>query len=114
MFKPLSEAETGQYIEHRLKIAGANGQIFKPDAIHEIYRIAQGYPRAINILCDHALLTGYASGVPTIDSTIVTECENELNIEVRKIYSFPNDAHGTPQVQPAPQNPSSRPHLNLK
>jgi general secretion pathway protein A len=79
--QPLSETETGQYIEHRLSVAGAQQQIFNPDAIREIYRISQGFPRAINILCDHALLTGYASGLTTIDSAIVTECENELNIE---------------------------------
>jgi general secretion pathway protein A len=100
--QPLSEAETGQYIEHRLKIAGANGQIFKPDAIHEIHRIAQGYPRAINILCDHALLTGYASGVPTIDSTIVTECENELNIEVENFSPQPERTE-LPKITLAPK-----------
>ena len=79
--QPLTEAETGQYIAHRLKIAGAEQKIFKPDAISEIYRISQGFPRAINILCDHALLTGYASGKRTIGSSAIKECENELNIE---------------------------------
>ena len=84
--QPLSEAETGQYIEHRLSIAGSRHKIFEADAIREIHRISQGFPRAINILCDHALLTGYASGVQTIDSAIISECDNELNIESEFIF----------------------------
>jgi general secretion pathway protein A len=41
--QPLSETETGQYIEHRLSVAGAQQQIFNPDAIREIYRISPGH-----------------------------------------------------------------------
>ena len=59
---PLTESETGHYIEHRLKVAGATRKIFKSNAIGEIFRFTGGYPRAINVICDHALLTGYASG----------------------------------------------------
>lgn len=77
---PLTESETGDYIEHRLKMAGAARKIFKSGAIHEIFRSTGGFPRAINITCDHALLTGYASGLRTIDSAVIKECEQELSI----------------------------------
>jgi general secretion pathway protein A len=36
----------------------------------------------INIICDHALLTGYASGVKMIDANVIKECEKELHIPI--------------------------------
>lgn len=79
---PLSEAETHKYIGHRLKIAGATREIFGKDAIREIFSFSGGYPRLINIICDHALLTGYASGLKSIDKKVIKECERELEIPV--------------------------------
>src|SRR5205807_9556610 len=43
--------ETGQYIAHRLKVAGAEGAgIFSPGAIDYIFRCSEGIPRNINNL----------------------------------------------------------------
>ncbi len=79
---PLSEAEARQYIEHRLKVAGATQEIFAKDAIREIFAFSGGYPRLINIICDHALLTGYASDLKSIGKKVIKECERELQIPV--------------------------------
>jgi general secretion pathway protein A len=58
----LTEAETERYIDHRLNIAGARGKVrFSPRAVKEIFRGSQGVPRLINLICDRALLAGYAS-----------------------------------------------------
>jgi general secretion pathway protein A len=78
---PLTENETQYYIGHRLKIAGATGKIFTPEAIHEIFSFTGGYPRLINITCDHALLTGYAAGLKSIDQHVIQECKNEIAIK---------------------------------
>jgi general secretion pathway protein A len=75
---PLSETETAGYIRHRLKVAGTDNEIFTPKAIREVYAFARGYPRLINIICDHALLTGYVREVKSITPTIVRECAKEL------------------------------------
>ena len=77
---PLTEAEVGKYIEHRLKRAGRKKKIFEDDAIHEIFTFTGGFPRAINIICDHALMTGYSYGLKTINGDIIKECKNELRI----------------------------------
>ena len=79
---PLSEAEAQKYIEHRLKVAGATREIFGKGAIQEIFSFSGGYPRLINIICDHALLTGYASNLKSIGKNVITECERELQIPV--------------------------------
>ncbi|HEY4217832.1 MAG TPA: AAA family ATPase [Gemmatimonadaceae bacterium] len=58
----LDEQETDRYIHHRLNVAGARGQIrFNPKAVSEIYRGSHGVPRLINLICDRALLAGYAA-----------------------------------------------------
>jgi general secretion pathway protein A len=79
---PLSETEASMYIRHRLKIAGATQEIFGQDAIREISSFSNGYPRLINIICDHALLTGYASNLKLIDKKVIKECEKELQIPI--------------------------------
>jgi len=79
--EPLTEDETQHYISHRLKIAGATKEIFTAGAIREIYSFTYGYPRLININCDHALLTGYASDIKLIDRNVIKECKKDLKIQ---------------------------------
>jgi len=103
--QPLTESESGEYIKHRLKVAGATGQIFSNDAIREIFSFAKGYPRLINIICDHALLTGYVSGLKSIDRKVIQECRRELQIPLVVDGGMKND-RGTPEpnpvIKPAP------------
>lgn len=58
---PLTTVETALYIQHRLKIAGADdpGSIFQSAAIQQIHDRADGIPRQINTICDRALLSAY-------------------------------------------------------
>jgi general secretion pathway protein A len=78
--EPLSEKETGKYINFRLKVAGNPNSIFNPGAIREIIAFSSGYPRLINIICDHALLSGYVKGTKQINTKIIQECIKELQI----------------------------------
>ena len=78
--KPLTEAETGAFISHRLKVAGTSRSIFSAEAVREIYCFSQGVPRLINIICDHALLTGYSASLKIIDLAIIKECAKELEL----------------------------------
>ena len=77
---PLNKDEIKNYIVHRLRVAGATSQIFTDDAIQRVFEITSGYPRLINILCDHALMTGYSSGTIAILPSMVDECADELSI----------------------------------
>ena len=66
--------ETTQYINSRLKIAGApRANIFSPGAIDYIFRCSEGIPRNINNLCDNALLNGFAASESIISRAIVEE-----------------------------------------
>jgi len=77
---PLTETETGEYITHRLKVAGARREIFDKKAIRNIFSFSKGYPRLINIICDHALLTGYVRELTRITPKIIKECAKEQSL----------------------------------
>ncbi len=77
---PLTRTETTDYIVQRLRIAGARGTVFTNRAIDEVYYYSRGIPRLINILCDNALLTGYAAGVRPVDADAVTEAVRDLEL----------------------------------
>ena len=100
--EPLSQNETGNYIEHRLNVAGTKSKLFTNNAISEVYDFSNGIPRLINIICDHALLTAYAKGMNQIDEKIIQECAEELRIPFK--YSE-NDQ--TVAEAPKVQNPSA-------
>jgi general secretion pathway protein A len=80
----LNASEVGEYIRHRLKVAGCTKRIFEPTAVSEIYQVSGGIPRLINIICDHAMLTAYAQGVHKINGKIINECAEELRIPIQK------------------------------
>ena len=81
----LDQKETGEYIHHRLKVAGSKTQIFKSSAIGEVFRFSGGIPRLINIVCDHAMLTAYGKNLKQVDASIVSECANELRIPMQRL-----------------------------
>jgi len=80
---PLNDSETHEYINHRLKAAGSDKEIFSSKAIAQIHFFSAGLPRLINAICDRALLTGYSSGKDKIDENIIKECTRELKLPGR-------------------------------
>jgi general secretion pathway protein A len=75
----LSEPETAAYIVHRLAVAGLIARsAFKSAAMRQIYRLTQGVPRRINLLCDRALLGAYAENKHVVDRTIVKKAAREV------------------------------------
>ncbi len=79
---PLTPRETTDYIKFRLKIAGVEKDIFELEALQQIFIYSGGFPRRINIICDHALLSGYVQENQTIGIGIIKECAKELKIPV--------------------------------
>jgi len=56
---PLDPGETQAYIQHRLTVAGWQGDpSFSPDAFAAIHQHAHGIPRRINVICDRLMLLG--------------------------------------------------------
>jgi general secretion pathway protein A len=71
---PLSPAETGYYIGHRLQVAGyEGGPLFSREALALIEARSRGVPRNINNLCFNALSLGFALQRKRIDAQVVRE-----------------------------------------
>jgi TonB family protein len=100
---PLDGAETQQYIDHRLHVAGyAGGRLFTPEAMNLIAEASQGTPRDINNICFNALSLGCASKCKPIDEGVVREVISDM-----KVNSFAPTApvETAAQVQPVQVQP---------
>jgi general secretion pathway protein A len=76
--EPLSEEETTLYIEHRLKVAGALGEVFENSAKKATYRLSKGVPRLINVICDRALLGAYSLESRRVNRQLVHRAAAEV------------------------------------
>jgi type II secretory pathway predicted ATPase ExeA len=70
--------ETGDYVRHRLRVAGATRDILTPEAIEALYYLGHGTARQINRLADLALLVGYADSRPRLTATEIEAVSAEL------------------------------------
>jgi len=66
------------YIDHRLRVAGAQRPIFAPEAAQLIFERSGGIPRRVNHICDVSLLTGYGKGAASVDRDIAREAIESL------------------------------------
>jgi len=89
----LSETETREYVRHRIEVAGGGGKVtFTDEALRDIHRLSDGLPRVINLLCDRALLGGYARSQREIDAGLVREAAREALAPARRA-GVPASAH---------------------
>ena len=75
---PLSKQETQEYVRHRLRVAGAGGEIFTPAALREVYRLSSGIPRVVNVCCDRALLGAYTLETREVTPALVRRAASEV------------------------------------
>jgi general secretion pathway protein A len=79
---PLTNEQTQEYVAERLRIAGANGQpIFSATALDTIHKYAQGIPRVINLLCEHALTGAYVEEQRPIEPPLIEEIAREFQLD---------------------------------
>ena len=79
--EPLTREETASYIEHRLQVAGALGEVFDAGAKRTVFRLSQGVPRLINVICDRALLGAYSQGKRHVNARLVRRAASEISGE---------------------------------
>lgn len=88
--KPLSLAETHDYISHRLQVAGLpmSSQLFPNTVIKQVHKISRGVPRLINVLCDRSLLGAYAKNKSMVDRAILKQAVAEVMGEKDETLTF--------------------------
>jgi general secretion pathway protein A len=100
--KGLEKDEVNEYISHRLEVGGGDRiDIFDKETIDLIALYSRGIPRLINILCDSALVYGFADELETISTPILDNVYEEL----KTLGTF-TDYDAKPSVSPPSPGPS--------
>jgi general secretion pathway protein A len=96
--KGLEKDEVSEYIGHRLEVGGSKRlDIFRKETIERIAEYSRGIPRLINVLCDSALVYGFADELETIDTDILENVYEEL----KALGTF-TDYDARPSADPLP------------
>jgi general secretion pathway protein A len=79
--KPLDLPDTASYIASRIRTAGGDpGMIFTREAVTLIHEYSHGVPRTISVMCDNALMSGFALDQRRIDGHIVREVCRDFDL----------------------------------
>ncbi len=79
----LNREETGKYIQVRLAIAGSGTDpIFSQEAVETVFEFSRGIPRVINLMCEHALITGFADQIRPIPARVLRQVAKEFELDV--------------------------------
>ena len=107
--RPLDAEETGRYINHRLRHAAIGAPLeFPPEATNLIHARSRGVPRIINVICDAALVFGYAEARRHFDEALIAEVLAELETTgVLPAVSVPaQTTESNPPAVSAPAHPA--------
>lgn len=75
---PLSREETRAYVNHRMRVAGCNVEVFSRAALREVHRLSNGVPRIINVICDRALLGAFTQETHHITPALIRSAAGEV------------------------------------
>jgi general secretion pathway protein A len=79
--EPLDARETAEYVAGRIRIAGGNSaQVFTRQAIDVIYQHSGGIPRLISVICDNALISGFAADCRPVNRQIVGDVCKDFDL----------------------------------
>jgi hypothetical protein len=79
----MTNEQTHDYIQERLRIAGAAPQstIFSAKAMDTIHLYSMGIPRVINLLCEHALINSFVDQVQVVEPKVIEDVAREFQLD---------------------------------
>jgi general secretion pathway protein A len=109
--KPMELNETASYIAGRLRIAGGRPeQIFTREAVSAVFQASGGLPRTVNVICDNALIGGFAAQVKPINAAFVDDVCKDFDIRASLGSAAPDLSLSDQEAAPDAALPE-RPHL---
>lgn len=85
---PLSLKDTAAYISGRVKTAGGEAaRLFTRDAVVAIHEHSAGIPRVISVICDNALVNGFAADQKPVGASTILEVCRSLSLPNAKPQS---------------------------
>jgi len=105
--KPLDLQETAAYIATRVRVAGGKPELlFTRDAVAAVHEYSRGIPRTISVICDNALVSGFASDFKPIGRDIVVEVSRDFHFDAEPASPARPAAVSRPALRPlAPPQP---------
>jgi general secretion pathway protein A len=103
--RSLTEVETSDYIDGRVKAAGGLGkEIFTGEAIALIYERSRGIPRTVSVIADNALLGGFATEENPVGVSIVKEVCRDFDLGEPETHAKvpAHSSPSTPYWAPSP------------
>ena len=96
----LSPVETAGYIRHRLGVVGGSAGLFDDAACAAVHYFTAGVPRLINLLCDQALMYGFAEDQAAITWQTVAEVVADRNSSNLSAFRSLPEGELWPELQP--------------
>jgi general secretion pathway protein A len=75
---PLEKKDLANYVNHRLHRAGGQKPLFNSASISMLFRMTQGVPRLVNLVCQHSLVAAYSLGAKTVSPALVKTAAIEV------------------------------------
>jgi general secretion pathway protein A len=114
--KPMELNETASYIAGRLRIAGGRPeQVFTREAVGAVFQASGGLPRTVNVICDNAMIGGFAAQVKPLNAAFVEEVCRDFDINraaagsVEQVWSLSDQGEAAALVEPVPIGPTQVP-----
>ncbi|GFO66566.1 ATPase [Geomonas limicola] len=80
--KALSRQEMGDYIQHRLSVAGNPEALrFPAGTLDLVYQYSRGIPRLVNIICDFLMLSAFAEEVTEVSLEMARDVVGDLDFD---------------------------------
>jgi general secretion pathway protein A len=80
VLEPIPADEIGDYVHHRLAVAGGTRLEFDAGALALVHRLSNGVPRVMNLLCDRAIARAFAVSAATVDAATIEAAANDLDL----------------------------------
>lgn len=101
---PLTLSETAAYIDTRARTAGGRSAVlFTLEAVTLVHQRSRGIPRTINVICDNALVTGFALEQRPVGVEVIREVCRDFDLEQQQQIVIRGD--DDEMVSPARQAP---------
>lgn len=97
---PLTLQETAAYIAARVRVAGGHAErLFARDAVLAVYEFSGGIPRTISVICDNALVNGFAADIHPVTRELVLEVCRDF--QFAQVATHDEGAAGPGKAMPA-------------
>jgi len=100
--QPLDASETQQYIEHRLRMVGWDGDPYIQDEVYaKVYEFTGGVPRKTNLLFDRVLLYGCLEELHHINQSVIDSVLNDVKSELWSAEPELGQVHHAVEAEPS-------------